>query len=143
MIEKFSDFEGTEYLQEEGEFVFTVMNAELKDSAKGTPMVVLEVKAPQGTSTIYHSLNPKARWSYNKLIKACLHNELDTPEKIAAFELDYETIHNKLIGKSFVGFVEAEEYEKEIKTPNDDGTFSTSVETKTSYKIKSYEACNS
>ena len=140
MIEKFSDYEGTQFLQEEGEFVFTVENAELKDSSKGTPMVVFEVKAPQGVSTIYHSLNPKARWSYNALIKACLN--LDTPEKINAFECDYETIHHELVGKSFLGIVEAESYEKEIKKPNDDGTFSTSIEEKTAYKIIAYKPCN-
>ena len=136
MVEKFSDFESVGFISEEGEFVFTVEEAELKDSSKGTPMVVLTVKADEGKSTIYHSLNPTARWSYNNLIKACL--KLDTKEKINSFECDYETIHNKLVGKKFIGGVTADSYEKEVKKPMDDGTFETTTETKTSYKITSY-----
>ena len=137
MVEKFSDFEGAGFLSKAGKFVFEVMNAELKDSKAGTPMVVLEVKSDEGQSTIYHSLNVKARWSYNNLIKACLN--LDTKEKIQAFECDYELIHNELIGKKFVGVVECQMYDKEVKKPLDDGTFETTVEQKESYKIVSYE----
>lgn len=137
MIEKFSDFEGSTYLNKAGEFVFEVMEAELKDSKAGTQMVVLTVKCDEGQTTIYHSLNPKARWSYNSLIKACL--KLDTAEKINKFELDYELIHNDLIGKKFVGVVEEEVYQKEVKKALDDGTFEDAVEEKTSYKIKSYK----
>ena len=137
MVEKFSDYEGQAYLGEEGEFVFEVMSAELKDSKGGNPMVVLEVKSEKGATTLYHSLNPKARWSYNRLIKACL--GLNTPEKIAAFECDYETIGNQLIGKKFMGVVEKETYLKEIKIPLDDGTFEDSTEEKVSYKIKEYK----
>ncbi len=137
MKEKFSDYEGSQFIADEGKFEFEITNAELKDSKKGDPMWMFEVKAPEGISTIYHSLNPKARWSFNNLIKACLH--LNTREKIEAFECDYETIGQELVGKKFIGEVEAEEYEKEIKTPLDDGTFETSTELRTSYKIKSYE----
>jgi len=137
MIEKFSDYEGQQYLNEEGEFVFEITNAEVKDSKKGEPMVVLEAKSDKGVTTIYHSLNPKARWSYNRLIKACLN--LDTPEKVGAFECDYETIHNQLIGKKFIGIVEAQTYIKEIKKPLDDGTFEDSTEEKTSYKVVDYD----
>jgi hypothetical protein len=137
MIEKFSDYESAGFLSEEGEFVFEITNAELKDSKNGNPMVVLDVKSEAGTSTLYHSLSPKARWSYNNLIKACL--KLDTKEKIANFECDYETIHQELIGKTFLGKVECETYEKEIKIPLDDGTFETGTETKESYKVKSYK----
>lgn len=137
MVEKFSDYEGQAYLSEEGEFVFEVMSAELKDSKGGNPMVVLDVKSEKGSTTLYHSLNPKARWSYNNLIKACL--GLNTPEKIAAFECDYETIGNQLIGKKFKGVVEQETYLKEIKIPLDDGTFEDSTEEKVSYKIKEYK----
>ena len=88
---------------------------------------------------MYHTLDPKARWSYNNLIKACLHDQLDTPEKVEAFELDYETIHNELVGKHFIGHVEIESYTKEVKVPLDDGTFDTTEETVDSYKIKSYK----
>ena len=103
-------------------------------------MVKLEVESRQaGKSTLYHTLDPKARWSYNNLIKACLHDQLDTPEKVEAFELDYETIHTELIGKHFVGHVEIESYTKEVKVPLDDGTFDTTEETVDSYKIKSYK----
>lgn len=137
MVEKFSDYEGQAYLNEEGEFVFEVTNAELKDSKSGNPMAVIEVKCEKGMTTLYHSLNPKARWSYNNLIKACL--GLNTPEKIAAFECDYELIHNQLVGKKFKGVVEKESYIKEIKIPLEDGTFEDGTEEKESYKIKEYK----
>lgn len=140
MIEKFSDYESVSFLDREGEFVFTIKTYELKDSAKtGTPMAVFEVESDAGKTTIYHSLNPKARWSYNNLIKACL--KLDTPEKIRAFECDYETIGKDLVGKQFLGRVEEEVYSKPVKVPQDDGTFEDGIEEKTSYKIKSYGIC--
>lgn len=137
MVEKFSDYEGTAYLNQEGEFVFEIVSAELKDSSKGSQMVVLECKSEAGTTNIYHSLNPKARWSYNNLIKCCLN--LDTPEKRNAFECDYELIHNDLIGKKFKGVVEKDYYVKEIKIPLDDGTFEDGKEEKVTYKIKEYK----
>ena len=137
MVEKFSDYESVGFLSEEGDFVFEVKSAELKESKGGNPMVVLECESDHGKTTIYHSLDPKARWSYNNLIKACL--KLDTKEKINAFECDYQTIHNQLIGKKFLGTVEADTYVKDIKIPLDDGTFEDGKEEKTSYKIKSYE----
>lgn len=137
MIEKFSDYESAGFLNQTGEFVFEIVSAELKDSKAGNPMVVLEAKSDAGSTTLYHSLNPKARWSYNNLIKACL--KLNTKDKIQAFECDYEIIHNRLIGTQFVGVVECETYQKEIKIPLDDGTFETGTETKESYKIKTYK----
>ena len=137
MVEKFSDYEGQQYLNEEGEFVFEITSAEIKDSKKGEPMVVLEAKSDKGVTTLYHSLNPKARWSYNRLIKACL--KLNTPEKINAFECDYMTIHNDLIGTKFVGTVEEDVYNKEVKTPLDDGTFQTEIVPTKSYKITKYD----
>lgn len=137
MIEKFSDYEGGQFLNQPGRFVFTVENAEIKDSSKGDPMVVLTVKAPEGTMTLYKSLVPKARWSYNNLIKACLH--LNTIEKINNFQCDYMTIHNDLIGKKFIGTVVEDVYNKEVKTPLDDGTFQTEIVPMKSYKITKYE----
>lgn len=137
MVEKFSDYESVGFLSEEGDFEFEIKNAELKDSKNGEPMVVFECESDHGKTTIYHSLNPKARWSYNNLIKACL--KLDTKEKINNFELDYQTVHNQLLGKKFLGHVEAETYIKPVKIPLDDGTFEDSEEEKTSYKIKHYE----
>jgi len=136
MIEKFSDYEGG-FLKEEGTFEFVITNYELKDSKNGNPMAVFDVKADEGTTTIYHVLSPKARWSYNNLIKACLH--INTKEKIKAFSCDYETIGQELVGKRFLGNVECESYKKEVKKPQDDGTFIDSIETKESYKITSYE----
>ena len=100
-------------------------------------MAVFQVESDHGKTTLYHTLDPKARWSYNNLIKACL--KLDTKEKINAFECDYETIGQDLIGKTFIGVVEHETYTKQIKVPNDDGTFSDGVEEKDSYKIKEYK----
>lgn len=137
MIEKFSDYESAGFLSQEGEFEFEVMDYELKDSKSGTPMAVFNVKSDAGQSTIYHSLNAKARWSYNNLIKACL--KLNTKEKIEAFSCDYETIGNELVGKKFLGTVEEQTYQKQVKVPLDDGTFEDGVEEKISYKIIAYK----
>ena len=99
MIEKFSDYESVGFLNKEGDFDFEVKSAELTESKRGSLMVKLEVESRQaGKSTLYHTLDPKARWSYNNLIKACLHDKLDTPEKVEAFELDY-TLRLKAIRK--------------------------------------------
>lgn len=138
MIEKFSDYEGQEFLSEEGEFEFEIKSCELKDSAKGTLMAVFEVSSEHGKTTIYHSLNPNARWSYNNLIKACLKL---SPEDVKSFECDYELIGQELVGKKFLGDVECQTYEKQIKIPQDDGTFEDGVETKESYKIVAYHTC--
>ena len=137
MIEKFSDYESVGFLSEAGEFVFEVKSYELKDSKAGEPMAVFEVESDHGKSTLYHTLSTKARWSYNNLIKVCL--KLDTKEKIEAFECDYQTIGRELVGKKFLGIVEHETYTKQIKIPQDDGTFVDGVEEKDSYKIKSYK----
>lgn len=138
MIEKFSDYESAGFLNKDGEFEFEITNYELKDSSKGDPMAVFEVKTTDDGSkaTIYHSLNPKARWSYNNLIKACLKL---TPEKIKTFELDYEVIGQDLVGKKFIGHVEKQSYEKAIKVLQEDGTYADSTEVRESYKIVSYE----
>lgn len=141
MIEKFSDTLSASFLNKEGVFVFTITSGEIKDAAKG-PMAVLEAKSDAGTTTLYHSLSPKAKWSYANLVKACF--KLDTSEKIEAFAphdggIDYEIIHNQLIGKTFLGVVECKPYEKEIKVPNDDGTFTTDKEVKDGYKVIEYQ----
>lgn len=140
MIEKFADFEGTKYLEQEGEFIFTVDSCELKQSSTGNDMAVFTVKSLQGQSTLYFSLTPKARWKYNNFIKVCLYEQLNTPEKIAAFELDYQTIGRDLIGKQFIGRVIAEAYDKEVKVPQPDGTFMTEVERRTAYRINEFSS---
>ena len=132
MVEKFADYEGTGYLSEAGEFVFEVTDYELKDSSKGEPMAVFGVKCDKGMSTIYRSLTPKARWSYNKFISACLNL---TDEQKKTYELDYFAVGQDLVGKKFIGLVEEEYYDKVVKVPNDDGTFSEATESKVSYKI--------
>lgn len=137
MVEKFSNYESVGFLSKEGEFEFEITDYELKDSKNDNMMAVFNVKSDEGQSTIYHSLNPKARWSYNNLIKACL--KLNTKEKINSFSCDYETIGNELVGKKFIGVVEEQTYEKQVKIPLDDGTFQDGVEEKTSYKIVSYK----
>lgn len=138
MIEKFSDYESVGFLDKVGSFVFTVKDYELRDSKNSEfPVATFECESEAGKTTIYHSLNPKARWSYNNLIAACLNL---TDEQKKTFELDYETVGQQLVGKSFIGNVEEDSYEKEVKVPNDDGTFSTVTEIKVSYKIKSYAA---
>lgn len=139
MVEKFSDYEGTQFIAEEGTFLFEVTDCEVKNSSKGNPMAVITAKSSAGTSTLYFSLNPKARWKYNMFIKACL--GLDTPEKIATYECDYETIGQTLIGTKFVGTVEYEGYDKEVKvpSPDGDGTFITTTERCDSYKISEFD----
>lgn len=137
MVEKFSDYESVGFLSKEGEFEFEITDYELKDSKNDNMMAVFNVKSDEGQSTIYHSLNPKARWSYNNLIKACL--KLNTKEKINSFSCDYETIGNELVGKKFRGVVEEQTYEKQVKIPLDDGTFEDGVEEKVSYKIVEYK----
>ena len=137
MVEKFSDYESVGFLSKEGEFEFEVMGYELKDSKNDNLMAVFNVKSDEGQSTIYHSLNPKARWSYNNLIKAYL--KINTKEKIDAFSCDYETIGNELVGKKFIGTVKEETYQKQVKVPLDDGTFEDGVEEKVSYKIVEYK----
>lgn len=134
MVEKFSDYEDG-FIEEAGIFTFEVLDAEIKDSAKGSMMAVFSVKCPVGKTTIYHVIEPKSRWSYNKFIAACLN--LSAEEK-QTFELDYGTIHLKLVGKKFVGVVEEQSYVKEDKRLLEDGTYDTVEETRVSYKIISY-----
>ena len=136
MIEKFADYEKSQYLDKVGTFTFTITNAELTTTKKGDPMWKFECDSEAGKTTLYHAILPTTKWSFNKLIAACLNL---TPEQKKTFELDYETIGRQLIGKSFDGKVDEESYETEIKIPNDDGTFSTTTETKKSYKIVSYD----
>lgn len=142
MVEKFSDTLSAGFLSQEGEFVFEITDCELREGPKGV-MAVLGVKSDAGTSTLYHSLSSKAKWSYANLVKACYN--LDTQDKINSFAphdggIDYELIGNDMIGKKFLGIVECQQYEKEIKIPNDDGTFTNGVETKDSYKIIEYKS---
>ena len=137
MVEKFSDYEGSQFLDKEGEFVFEITSYELSESKAGNTMAVFEAKSEAGSTKLYHSLNPKARWSYNKLINAFLH--LDTAEKIEAFECDYEIVGRDLVGKKFIGVVKCETYEKEVKRALDDGTFVDDVEVRESYKVTDYK----
>lgn len=134
MVEKFSDYESKSYLQQEGKFTFTVDNAELTVSRAGNEMVVFDVSCDEGNMKLYMSLDVKARWKYNHFIAACLKL---TKEARRNFELDYETIHNQLIGKKFEGIVESRQYDKEEKV-NVDGLFETRVVTKTTYGINEF-----
>lgn len=132
MIEKFSDYEGGNFIDKEGEFNFEIKGAELMDSKSGNLMVKFDLQAPEGSATVYHVLTPKARWTYNRLIGAAL---ALTDEQKKSFELDYETIHNQLIGKHVLATVNAESYIKEIKVPLEDGTYQTSEEERVGYKV--------
>ena len=138
MKEKFSDYESTKYIDVAGEYAFTVKTCERKMSAKGNAMEVFGVESAQGSTSIYMSLNKEARWKYNAFIKACL---ALTPKQVQTFECDYNEIGQTLIGKRFIGVVKAEQYEKEVKEANDDGTFDSHMETRTSYKIDDYKPC--
>lgn len=132
MIEKFSDYEGGNFIDKEGEFNFEIKDAELMDSKSGNLMVKFDLQAPEGSATVYHVLTPKARWTYNRLIGAAL---ALTEEQKKSFELDYETIHNQLIGKHVLATINAESYIKEIKVPLEDGTYQTSEEERVGYKV--------
>lgn len=132
MIEKFSDYEGGNFIDKEGEFNFEIKDAELMDSKSGNLMVKFDLQAPEGSATVYHVLTPKARWTYNRLIGAAL---ALTEEQKKSFELDYETIHSQLIGKHVLATVNAESYIKEIKVPLEDGTYQTSEEERVGYKV--------
>lgn len=140
MIEKFADYEKSQYLDKAGTFTFTITNAELTTTKKGDPMWKFECDSDAGKTTLYHAILPNTKWSFNKLISACLNL---TDEQKKTFELDYETIGRQLVGKSFDGTVETDRYEKEIKIPNDDGTFTTTTEERTSYKISKYDVAGS
>lgn len=113
--------------------MFTVDEAELTESKKGDPMWKFTMKCKEGSTNVWHSLVKQARWSFNNLIKACL--KLDTEEKIANFECDYEQIGHDLVGKQFMATVKKDTYTKETKIPLDDGTFEDGLEEKVSYKI--------
>lgn len=129
MVEKFSDYEGTQYINQEGIFNFEVTDAELMQSKSGNPMVKVNVKAAEGMSTIYFPLQPKARWKYNKFIKACM---------VPPTELDYETFHNQLIGCHFMGEVVRDYYVSTTKVPTPDGRFVEQEVEKESYKIEDF-----
>lgn len=132
MIEKFSDYEGGNFIDQEGTFNFEIKNAELTDSKSGNLMVKIDLQAPEGSTTVYHVLTPKARWTYNRLISAALNL---TDEQKKTFELDYETIHNELIGKHVLADVYAESYVKEVKKPLEDGTYQTTNEERVGFKV--------
>lgn len=132
MIEKFSDYEGSAFLSEAGTFEFTVEDAEVTESKSGNTMVKFTFKCDKGTTNAYHVLSPNARWTYNKLIAAALKL---TEEQKKTFELDYETVHNQLLGKTFWADVTEDSYEREIKKPMPDGTYETGIEMRVSYKI--------
>ena len=140
MKEKFTDFESVGFISKPGKFVFDVKSYELADSKAGNPMAVFTVANKlEGQSTLRFVITDKARWKYNNFIKACLHDELDTPEKIEAFEWDYAVDGKRLVGKQFVGTVVAEKYDKEVKKLLDDGTFDTAIETVDTYHIDKFE----
>lgn len=136
MVEKFSDYESSQYLSTEGTFDFEVTNASLQQSSTGGTMAVFDVKCEAGVSKLYFSLSTKARWKYNNFIKACM--KFDNPAKYKELQLDYETYHRNLIGKHFIGTVVTDTYEKSIKVPQPDGTFADDVEIRVSYKIDKY-----
>ena len=140
MIEKFADFEKSAYLDKTGVFTFTITDAELTNTKKGDPMWKFTCDSEAGQTTLYHAILPTTKWSFNKLIAACLNL---TEDQKKTFELDYETIGRKLINTKFDGEVDEESYEKEIKSPRDDGTFDTRVETRKSYKVVKYAPAGS
>lgn len=123
MLEKFSKYEQSQYVNQEGKFVFEITNAELTQSKNGSDMIKFDVESDAGKASLYIFLNQNARWNYNKFIKACVYPNR-APEM-----LDYYTYHTQLIGKKFVGTVEMETYE------------TTDGDIKEIYKITNYSHC--
>ena len=72
MIEKFADFEKSAYLDKTGVFTFTITDAELTNTKKGDPMWKFTCDSEAGQTTLYHAILPTTKWSFNKLIAACL-----------------------------------------------------------------------
>ena len=135
MVEKFADYEPKKRLDQEGEFVFKIDNAELTTSSKGNPMVIFDVTCDEGFLKLYMNLSTTMRWRYNLLIAACLNL---TGEARRNFELDYETIHNQLVGKKFKGVVvKGKDYDKERKAVVD-GLFEIQTVTIHTYEIKEF-----
>lgn len=133
MKEKFSNFDGEDFLKSEGEFQFTIKEAIKQSNSAGDGEIVKFVcVAPEGKTDLYKSLKPEARWSYNQLIRAALQI---SKEDWKDFEGDYDTIHTQLIGKTFNATVVASSYTKTRKVERPDGTFETKEEEKVSYKI--------
>ena len=88
---------------------------------------------------LYNLMNGTLPQFYNYFSDVDGITKLNTPEKVANFTLDYDTIGRELIGKKFTGTVDEDSYTKEIKVPNADGTFSTQEEIKVSYKVTAFE----
>lgn len=123
MLEKFSKYEQSQYVNQEGKFVFEITNAELTQSRNGSDMIKFDVESDAGKASLHIFLNQNARWNYNKFIKACVYPNR-APEM-----LDYYTYHTQLIGKKFVGTVEMETYE------------TTDGDIKEIYRITNYSHC--
>ena len=140
MLENFDDAFGGEYLDKEGTFQFEVTETELTESRNGDPMVKVTLKCDEGQTTDYFVLTDKAKWKYKQFI--ALFFGYTSKEALIAdgFQKDLDTVHNELIGKKVWAEVKAETYTKEVKVQNDDDTFDTKYEDRTSYKISKYLA---
>ena len=128
MLENFDDAFGGEYLNKEGVFQFEVIEATLKESSKGDPMVEVTLKCDEGQTKDYFVLTDKAKWKYKNFIALCFGYTSKEALIADGFQKDLDTVHNELIGK----------YIKDVKVENDDGVFETRQEERVSYKINKY-----
>lgn len=138
MLENFDDAFGGEYLNKEGTFQFEVIEATLKESSKGDPMVEVTLKCDEGQTKDYFVLTDKAKWKYKNFIALCFGYTSKEALIADGFQKDLNTVHNELIGKKVWGEVKEDKYIKDVKVENDDGVFETRQEERVSYKINKY-----
>lgn len=139
-IETFEDAFGGEYLNEAGTFNFEIVEANLKESKNGDPMIEVVLKCDKGQTKDYFVLTDRAKWKYKQFIALAFGYTSKEALIADGFSKDLETVHNEIIGKKVWGKVEEETYIKEVKVANDDDTFDTKQEERVSYKIKQYVA---
>lgn len=137
-VENFEDAFGGEYLNEEGTFQFEVAEATIKESRAGDPMVEVTLKCDKGQTKDYFVLTDKAKWKYKQFIALCFGYTSKEALIADGFQKDLDVVHNELIGKKVWGEVKADVYTRDVKVENDDGTFETKQEERTSYKVSKY-----
>lgn len=140
MVESFEDAFGNEFLNEEGTFQFEIIEAVLAESANGNEMIKVTLKADQGQTIDYFVLSEKAKWKYKNFVALAFGYTSKEALIADGFSKDLMTVHNELVGKKVWGEVKAETYIKDVKVANDDDTFTTKQEERTSYKVNRYVA---
>jgi hypothetical protein len=138
--ETFEDAFGGDFLKEEGTFQFEIVETEMKQSSTGNDMIEVLLKCDEGQTKDYFVLTEKAKWKYKGFIALAFGFTSKEALIAAGFSKDLTTVHNELIGKKVWAEVKEEKYTKDVKVANDDDTFTTKKEERTSYKITKYLA---